>query len=171
GFTQMFLDAGISHVHTAGDGFLCAIPCAASQARDAFEDFFGAYHRFLSWLEMTNQQITQHASQNGHEPPQLGSRLAVHVGEYSYGKIGLAASVVPAFDGAAIIDVSRLEQGLRAQVKGGRQPPPGNHHLIVSTPAKQHLGSLERGVLQHIDERRVTSKESEQPASLYLVSM
>jgi hypothetical protein len=171
GFTQMFLDAGISHVHTAGDGFLCAIPCADPQLRVAFGDFFAAYHRFLAWLEMTNQQITQHASRNGDKAPQLGSRLAVHAGEYRYGKIGLAASVVPAFDGAAIIDVSRLEQGLRAHVKQSRAPPPGTHHLIVSTTAKQHIGSLESGVLQHIDDRRVTSKESEQPASLYVVSM
>jgi hypothetical protein len=171
GFTQMFLDAGISHVHTAGDGFLCAIPCNNDQLSSAFGDFFSAYHRFLTWLEMTNQQITQHASRNGDEPPQLGSRLAVHVGDYRYGKIGLAASVVPAFDGAAIIDVSRLEQGLRAQVKSGDAPPPGTHHLILSTTAKERMGSLESGVLQHIDDRRVTSKESEQPASLYLISM
>jgi hypothetical protein len=138
---------------------------------DTFDHFFNAYQRFLNWLELTNQHLAEHASSNDASAPRLGSRLAVHAGRYRYGKIGLAASMVPAFDGAAIIDVSRLEQGLRAHAKRNDDPLPGGHHVIVSTAAKQQLTSLESPYLQHIDDRAVTSKEAEQPASIYLVSL
>lgn len=167
GFTRLFLEAGVSHVHIAGDGFLCGIPCTTPDRRARFDEFLVAYRRFLRLLDLTNRYLADHAKRSRRTAPKLGSRLAVHAGEYSYGKTGLAASLVPAFDGGAIIDVSRLEQGLRARVKKRENTLPGAHHVIVSTDAKKQIGSLTNTALSPLGRYVVRSKESRQHGSIF----
>lgn len=175
-FTRMFLEAGASHVHTAGDGFLCGIPCRKEELSQTLDGFLAAYLRLLELLELNNRALADHARRSSRTAPQLGSRLAIHVGDYRYGKMGLAASLVPAFDGAGIIDVSRLEQGLRDRIKKQEaqrlrrgERPPARHQLIVSREATERLGRLEHEAVVPNGTCTVHSKESRQRASLYVV--
>jgi hypothetical protein len=66
---------------------------------------------FLDELERLNQDIR--------DPDiMIGSRMALHYGPYQYGRIGLARSSRPAFDGGSVVEIVRLEQGLALAVKG-----------------------------------------------------
>lgn len=127
-FTDLFLEAGIDQVHTAGDGFICALPLdsvsekrAAIEARAALKRFAAGYTSYLRRLDELSDRIITHYGSN-HDgdldgAPLLGSRLAIHYGGYRYGKISQAASLVTSFDGNEIVAVSRLEQGLRSITK------------------------------------------------------
>ena len=121
-FTELFLEAGIAQVHTAGDGFICAIPLdAPSDARSTLKRFSTAYAAYLKRLDDLSARIRAHHEKNPQEadsgPCLLGSRLAVHYGKYRYGKMSQAASLLTSFDGREIVAVSRLEQGLRSIAK------------------------------------------------------
>jgi hypothetical protein len=124
-FMRLFHDAGIWQVHVAGDGFIAGMPLhtdSEHEKRTAIQEFFEAYRNLIELLDRFSGVISEHRSQN--QPGKtlatstlLGSRIAVHYGRYRYGKMGQAASLVSAFDGAAIIDVARLEQALSAMTK------------------------------------------------------
>ncbi len=124
-FTDLFLAAGVTQVHTAGDGFICAMPLAAWPAdissgavRNALDQFATAYIEYIESLDVLNDQLKRHAAANATgKAPVLGSRLAIHYGQYRYGKMSQAASLLTGFDGREIVAVSRFEQGLRAVSK------------------------------------------------------
>ncbi len=87
----LFRDARISQVHTAGDGFICALPVLEERAiRTDLKRFAKAYAAYLSGLEHLNARIAEHvesAPRREAKASTLGSRLAVHYGTYRYGKI------------------------------------------------------------------------------------
>jgi hypothetical protein len=119
-FTDLFLAAGVTQVHIAGDGFICAIPLAVSSdvstdaVSSALDQFTAAYMKYIESLDVLNDQLQHHARANAtSKAPTLGSRLAVHYGRYRYGKMSQAASLLTGFDGREIVAVSRFEQGLR----------------------------------------------------------
>lgn len=175
GFTQLFHEAGMRQIHTAGDGFIAALPLQSeSEIREALMHFLEAYERFLHALDELNTRIAAdfiRVSGEG-DPPVMGSRLALHWGEYRYGKIARAASSAPTFDGATIIDVARLEQGLSAMTKGKVEDPVGvsarPHTVIQSQALIEHIPHLhdchER--LEALGSADVGSKEFAHEASL-----
>lgn len=119
-FTDLFLDAGISQIHIAGDGFICAMVLKKpSEAIAGLKRFSAAYASYLARLEDLNSRITAYGAKNASDngTPLLGSRLAVHYGSHRFGKMRQASSLVTSFDGSEIVRVSRLEQALRAVTK------------------------------------------------------
>jgi hypothetical protein len=122
-FTDLFLEAGVAQVHTAGDGFVCAIPLATGskkptqkQVKEALGRFVEAYITYIDRLDKLNQALAKHFTSNQtgtSNEPTMGSRLAIHVGGYRYGKMSQAASLLTGFDGREIVAVTRLEQALR----------------------------------------------------------
>jgi hypothetical protein len=173
-FTRVFHEAGLPHVHIAGDGFIAGRPLDDGQdVAKAVERFRAAFGRLLAELEELNRRLEAHhaANGNGPVPPVMGSRLAFHWGEWRYGKIARAASIGPAFDGPDIIGVARLEQGLsglakdpgRNDVFGGRR-----HTVIVGSALTDRDGVLE--VFQELEPcgpATVSSKEDEQAGALF----
>jgi hypothetical protein len=116
-FTDLFLETGISQIHIAGDGFICAMALEKpSEVVAGLKRFAASYASYLARLEDLNSRIAAYGAKNasGSGAPLLGSRLAVHYGAYRYGKMSQASSLVTSFDGSEIVRVSRLEQALRA---------------------------------------------------------
>jgi hypothetical protein len=175
--TRIFHDAGISQPDTAGDGFVAAVPVEPGEALDAYlRRFLAAYRRFTSLLDAVSDRMASHhdpGSDGQEPPPRLGSRLAVHYGRYRYGKMAQAASLTTSFDGPAVIDVARLEQGLRAIMKDeSRSTQLGirdeQHIVIVSVEGLKAIGEtgLPPGLVGG-HEVTATSKEAVAQAHVY----
>jgi hypothetical protein len=111
-FSQMLSRLGVSQVHMAGDGFIAAFP------RRVFDDIDETVARLLERWKAFLVEIEQLNTAIQDPRVAIGSRMALHYGPYQYGRIGLARSFAAAFDGASIIEVARLEQGLALAVKG-----------------------------------------------------
>jgi hypothetical protein len=177
-FTDLFLDAGISEIHIAGDGFICAMPVEKpSEASAALKRFSVAYATYLARLEDLNARITAYFVKNPSattDAPQLGSRLAIHYGKYRYGKMSQAASLVTSFDGSDIVRVSRLEQGLRSVTKAPElaiaNKIDGVLHTAAASRAVGKLLHPEKTVLHRLfkigSQFEAASKEFQEPAWL-----
>jgi hypothetical protein len=185
-FTDLFLDAGVSQVHTAGDGFICAIPLAMStepdishDAGEAFQRFSHAYSKYVESLDALSQVLDHHFKSNHggrRKAPVLGSRLAIHFGKYRYGKMSQAVSLLTGFDGREIVVVSRLEQGLRTVAKtpslASQHDIKGIRHIsAASREAGRVLGGLRKfpDLFQSKGRFKAASKEFSSEASLLAV--
>lgn len=105
---------GISQVHIAGDGFIAAMPIRHfpdGSCSKAMNLFMSAYTHLLDAIDRLNGYIADPSKR-------IGSRLALHYGQYSYGRIAKTRSISADFDGASIIEVARLEGALREYIKG-----------------------------------------------------
>lgn len=181
-FTQMFHEAGIWQVHTAGDGFIAGVPVDADEdGASALARFLQSYLGLLRLLDRTRGLIDDHRTKNKSrakpgDAGMLGSRLAIHFGEYRYGKMAQAASLASAFDGQAITFVSRLEQGLRTIVKdptsdGGSKLEGVLHSAIASDEAVKEWGGLAKTppMLDKLGKAAALSKEFKRKASIFAV--
>jgi hypothetical protein len=123
---------GISEMQFTGDGFNCAIELKNSDANQEAIGQVLALHLLLCQFVDTwaNPRIEQ-------TDLKLGSRMAVHVGEYRYGKIGLAASFAPQLDGKSIVEACRMEAALRTELVL-RQLQKG-HYIVFSELAEAIL--------------------------------
>jgi hypothetical protein len=142
-FTRLFMRSGIYQTHTAGDGFLCALPQRELDAQpQRLKQFLENYAELIERLNEINAKIADLAAYRKVENyPQLGSRLAVHHGEYRFGKISLFGSLLPTFDGAPIIHAARLEGGLRTWL--AEQQGQVDRHAIVTSAEAQAAGAAE----------------------------
>jgi len=142
-FTRLFHRADIRHVHTAGDGFICALPASEPDAgQDQFEQALSAYVEMTARLNEINVRAADLARRRGQEaPPRLGSRLAIHHGSYRFGKMSLLASLLPTLDGASVIEAARIEAGLRNWIYGNDRQD--RHWVAVSEQATGKLGDLD----------------------------
>ncbi|RNH98592.1 hypothetical protein EEZ25_26180 [Micromonospora aurantiaca] len=102
-FAELLAAIGARQIQHAGDGFVCALNRADAPALKAL----GAeLRKFQDRIE----QISAHLP----DEYQLGTRFAVHAGNYRYGRVGSALSAVPGFDGETVVTAVRLEQALAA---------------------------------------------------------
>lgn len=168
--TRIFHDAGLSQVHTAGDGFIAAVPALPEDADACLERFLAAYRTFMQVLDQISDQLARHyyeSEETGTPPPSLGSRLAVHYGSYRYGKMAQAASLITGFDGAAVIDVARHEQGLRRITKNSELASSAGladavHSVVFSLNAAEVLGESEVASIDKTVTVPIESKETDE---------
>jgi hypothetical protein len=142
-FDHMLAKIGAMQAQTAGDGFIAAFPSRV------FTDKSATIERlFLEWSHVIARLNALNASIRVPEY-RVGSRMALHYGEYEYGRIGGAASFIPAFDGASVIEVARLEQGLAVAMRAGEVvsgdftgKPLTKHdnNVIISSAMRSALG-------------------------------
>lgn len=186
-FTGLFLHTGVSQVHIAGDGFICAIPlatslgaCTPDMARNALQYFADAYMKYVASLEHLSRELERHVESNAGVAPSslvLGSRLAIHYGEYRYGKMTQAASLLTGFDGREIVAVTRLEEGLSIV---RNTPKLARAHAItgvahVAAASKDALRAVggARGLpesLQYMGTFKAMSKDFQRTAALLRVN-
>ncbi|UJH70445.1 hypothetical protein [Ornithinimicrobium sp. INDO-MA30-4] len=112
-FERMARRAGTTQIQTAGDGFLAGFPSRTLRPwQNALADLLHEWENVLSSVSALNGAIR--------EPDlRVGSRLAIVSGQYSFGRIAGPESARPAFDGASVVDVARIEQGLALATKKG----------------------------------------------------
>jgi hypothetical protein len=111
---------GTSEVQTAGDGFIAAYPVdpETTDERAALRYALDRWDECVSRIEAgINAQMLQSEET---APRVVGSRLALLSGEYYFGKLNGLKSSFPSFDGGSVIEVARLEQGLRSLVASGK---------------------------------------------------
>lgn len=142
-FTKLFHSADIRHTHTAGDGFICALPESELPSHQAqLQSALSAHLEMTKKLDGFNEKAKVFAQKrNLGQPPRLGSRLAVHHGDYRFGKMSMLASLLPTLDGASVIEAARIEAGLRSWVYSTDRPD--QHWIAVSQKATQQLSGLE----------------------------
>ncbi len=144
-FTKLFHSSDMRHVHTAGDGFICALPASElpSAGEAQLRQALSAYLEMTKRLDEINELAARLAEQRGIEspPPRLGSRLAIHHGSYRFGKMSLLASLLPTLDGASVIEAARIEAGLRNWIYGNEEAD--RHWLAVSGEAVTALDALD----------------------------
>jgi hypothetical protein len=90
------------------------------------------WRRFLELLERLNKDIRDPGLA-------MGSRMALHYGAYLYGRIGFRRSFAPTFDGASVVEVARLEQGLSLAVKGGGEPGADAGDPVAAIRGQRHV--------------------------------
>lgn len=139
-FDRMLGQLGAMQVQTAGDGFVAAFPARVFGDLDGLvADLLAQWRLFIGGIAVLNKEIRE-------EGLRVGSRMALHFGEYEYGRIGGVNSYVPAFDGASIVEVARLEQGLAIAMRAaqaveeGTALQPKRHYVIVSRELRARLG-------------------------------
>lgn len=133
-FDRMLGQLGGMQVQTVGDGFVAAFPVRVfGDVGRLVADLLARWRQFVGGIGRLNLEIRE-------EGLRVGSRMALHFGEYEYGRIGGVASFVPAFDGAAVIEVSRLEQGLAGAMRGADPTlHPKRHYVAVSRALRDRL--------------------------------
>jgi class 3 adenylate cyclase len=151
-FDIIFSQLGVSQIRTLGDGFMAAFPRRVfPDVVDVVAALIGYWRRFLEMLEQLNEDIRDPGLA-------MGSRMALHYGAYQYGRIGLGHSFSPTFDGASVVQVARLEQGLALAVKGdgdGADPADrlamvrGQRHVLAVSDAAHERCA---GRLEDLDE-------------------
>jgi hypothetical protein len=132
-FEVIFSQLGVSQIRTLGDGFMAAFPDRVfPEGSDVVTALIRSWRQFLETLEQLNEAIRD---------PRLamGSRMALHYGTYQYGRIGLGRSFAPTFDGASVVEVARLEQGLALAVKGGGEAGAGTQGSIGALRRQRHV--------------------------------
>jgi hypothetical protein len=139
-FAQMLGRLGVMQVQTAGDGFLATFPARVFELRGTIDRLLREWGTVVARVKQLNSSIRN-------PDYQVGSRMALHFGDYEYGRTCGARSINPAFDGAAIIEVARLEQALaiatrRAPEPSYTTPPlsPKNHYIVFSKALRSTLG-------------------------------
>jgi hypothetical protein len=171
-FYEFVCKVGIQQVHMAGDGFLAGLPLGNScgDLTEVIPTILDSYSQLLRRIETLNGCIKE-------ENIRVGSRLAMHYGHYRYGRMALARSFTADFDGASIVEVARLEQGLAAATKGQAsvddprlKPLKGAKHTLAITSdlalrASEILSA--RHELSFLGEFLLGAKESSLEASVF----
>lgn len=185
-FYRFLSQIGVSQVHTAGDGFIAGVPARhfhGGSLAQTLVCFLAHYQSMLRKVEKFNEAIAD-------ESKKVGSRLALHYGKYRYGRIALTRSISSDFEGAAIIEVARLEGALREHTKGpvqafasapkgkrkATQPQPANSHshtIICSHTLADIAGDTINGYrgIAFVAEIPIRIKEYESQARVYSLSV
>ena len=103
-FYMFLASVGVSQIQMAGDGFIAAIPkrhFINNDIKTTLMSFMNAYLNMIDKIDEFNQAIADQSKR-------VGSRLALHYGNYRYGRIALSRSISADFDGGSIIEVARL---------------------------------------------------------------
>jgi len=141
-FYAMLGRLGVTQVQFAGDGFVAALPSRLFFDDDetaACANILDAWSALIAKIERQNLGIRD-------ESHHIGSRLAIHYGQYRFGRLGGVDSFSPAFDGYSIVEAVRVEQGLRDfLMSDGTEDlhDLSSHHMAVAS-SLDHL--LETGV-------------------------
>jgi hypothetical protein len=132
-FDIIFSQLGVSQIRTLGDGFMAAFPKRVfPDTVDVVTRLISYWRRFLEMLERLNEDIRDPGLA-------MGSRMALHYGAYQYGRIGFGRSFAPTFDGASVVEVARLEQGLSLAVKGGGEPGADAGDPVAAVRGQRHV--------------------------------
>ena len=134
GVLELALTAtGTTQVQTAGDGFLAGYP--SNGLDDAREMLFDVIENWSDTIRMITDEING-ALSRANNTVRLGSRIALSLGAYEWGRIDGFGSFSPAFNGPAVVDTARLEQGLNAyvreRVRSGHMK--GDEHMLALDP-------------------------------------
>lgn len=116
--------AGTVQVQLAGDGVLLALPDRVG------DDLGERVARVLDAWRATISVVEDLDARAGWADFHVGSRIALHYGAWRYGRVAGPISVRAGFDGAAVIDVVRFEQGLADWTR--RRDPSPLHAGVLS---------------------------------------
>lgn len=144
---------GTTQVQTAGDGFVAGYPTADDErVLDTLMDVIQHWTDSVSIIDGINERLASAGNRL-----RLGSRIALHFGNYEWGRINGMGSFMPAFNGPAIVDTARLEQGLNSYVNDSAstaEVSEPQHSLVLSDAVFSdapgvRLESLEALVASH----------------------
>ncbi|HEU0012197.1 MAG TPA: hypothetical protein VFQ45_00865 [Longimicrobium sp.] len=173
-FYEFVTSLGITQVHMAGDGLIAAIP-----RRHYLETGIAAtVTRVLTKYRRVIEQVEKFNSHLPNASTLMGTRLALHFGEYRFGRIAEAASFSADFEGGAIIEAARAEAALREYTKGSLLESPGldrisnaeDRHTLIVTPDLLTQLSENPLPLGEIGRLRMRIKESLVDAPVYRIS-
>ncbi|MEU1444268.1 hypothetical protein [Streptomyces mirabilis] len=128
----MLGDLGTTQAQFAGDGFVAAFPERAFP--DTAELITGVVARWEALVDLIEQLNGSIRAPD----KRVGTRMVLHQGEYTYGRIAGTRSFAAAFDGTAVIEAVRLEQGLATASKER------NATVFTSLPERSHLLAVSR---------------------------
>jgi hypothetical protein len=132
---DMLASLGATQAQIAGDGFVAAFPDRVfADRRGTVAHILEEWARVIRAVENINASISASAFR-------MGSRMALHAGEYTYGRTGGVGSFLPAFDGQAVVDAVRLEQGL-----GAAEAASGVRHRLAVSSVLRGLDGLVRDI-------------------------
>lgn len=105
-FAELLGAIGARQIQHAGDGFVCGLNNVSERGLVTL----GAELRvFQDRIDGISARLPREY--------QLGTRLAIHSGQFRYGRVGGPLSAVPGFDGETIVTAVRLEQALAVQAQ------------------------------------------------------
>ncbi|MFB6772072.1 hypothetical protein [Streptomyces sp. NPDC056337] len=135
----MLGDLGTTQAQFAGDGFVAAFPERAfPDTAELITSVIARWEALVDLIEQLNGSIRE-------PDKRVGTRMVLHQGEYAYGRIAGTRSFAAAFDGAAVIEAVRLEQGLAAASKER------NATVFTSLPERSHLLAVSRRLGDRIE--------------------
>lgn len=128
----MLGDLGTTQAQFAGDGFVAAFP--ERSFPDTTELITGIVARWEGLVDLIEQlNVSIRAADK-----RVGTRMVLHQGTYTYGRIAGTRSFAAAFDGTAVIEAVRLEQGLATASKERSAT------AFASLPQRSHLLAVSR---------------------------
>jgi hypothetical protein len=172
-FERLFEASGIMQAKTTGDGFLMGIPERAGETLSAQQPLarvLGEFRGLVAILAEMNSRVNR-------PEIQIGARLAIHWGEYRYGRVGGPISVRPDFDGGEVVLTARLESGLstlqRESPSSSLREVDHKFITIVSDNALAVFGAarLARERYKNLGRVPVTSKEFSGFGTLFSLSV
>jgi len=121
-FAELLGAIGARQIQHAGDGFLCAL-----NRMDApgLEVLGNELLRLQERIDGINANLP--------EDYRLGTRVAIHTGQYRYGRVGGPLSAVPGFDGETIVTAARMEQSLAGLARNQAAAEVPCRHLAVTS--------------------------------------
>lgn len=168
----MLGDLGTTQAQFAGDGFVAAFPERAFTNTTALiSNIVTRWEALIRLIEQLNGSIRA-------PEKRVGTRMVLHQGAYNYGRIAGTRSFAAAFDGTAVIEAVRLEQGLATASKERSTPmfaslPRRSHLIAVSAQLAEQMKPTESdspfGDWTALGETSLTAKEYEGGAFVYQV--
>lgn len=135
----MLGDLGTTQAQFAGDGFVAAFPERAfPDATELIASIVARWERLVDLIEQLNCAIRV-------PDKRVGTRMVLHQGNYTYGRIAGTRSFAAAFDGTAVIEVVRLEQGLATASKERSAT------VFASLRQRSHLLALSRRLSDQLE--------------------
>jgi hypothetical protein len=154
---DMLAALGATQAQIAGDGLVAAFPDRVFKDRNAtIRKILAEWSRVTAAIDNLNASIAKPEFR-------MGSRMALHAGDYSYGRTGGVGSFLPAFDGQSVVDAVRLEQGLASSdlAKDVR------HRLAVSTALSAFRPVIRSAGWVHRGTTNLSAKEHVGRAAIY----
>ncbi len=134
---QFATEVGARHISFAGDGILIGIPCGPDGQAQVVRRLAEEYVKLAAVIDHENESAPAGLD------TVIGSRIAVSVGQYEYGKIGGVSFPVHGFDGSIVVETSRMESALAANLRGLDVAP--RHAGIFSAELAGEVDELPSG--------------------------
>ncbi len=110
-FGEELIKCGIVQFKITGDGFMASVPCEDATVFNTLKKILRCIIGIRKIVKKFDTKLSEYGGQ-------LDLRVALHWGNYRYGRIASSFSLQPDFEGRVFTELARIEEGMKMINKG-----------------------------------------------------